>query len=234
MLFSFSERNYWNERSPASHGKSGVLVFTNVAVTSGIPDVMRRFEGVLSFGLQWEDDRTTARAKLAGAGWGNRLHAGWRDAWWLPDHRIRLTYPLECIEGAGETGIFDISVGIPMPSLVHAPAARDYPSAERVLNVLGRSIENSEFQAVFRGLGLGSLMAEAGKEIVDRADEHGFILYFDNIRCVPGGHPVCAGISFIRDSRPQRKTEHPPGSAGSTGERAGPCPALPMLLTRCT
>lgn len=70
MLFSFSERNYWNGRSIASHGKSGELIFTNVAVTAGIPDVMRRYEGDLLFGLQWEDDRTTARERLATAGLG--------------------------------------------------------------------------------------------------------------------------------------------------------------------
>jgi hypothetical protein len=199
VLFSFSERNYWNGRSVASHGKSGVLVFTNVAVTSGIPDVMRRYEGVLPFGLKWDDDRATARARLATAGWGSRLHAGRRDAWWLPDHRIRLTYQPECVEQAREPGIVDISVGIPMPLLAHAPAMHAFPSAEQVLDILGRSTGGADFQAVFREFGLASLMAEASREVVDRADEHGFILYFDSKRGVPGGHPVCTGISFIRD-----------------------------------
>ncbi|MHA8019284.1 hypothetical protein ACX94F_04375 [Stenotrophomonas hibiscicola] len=73
MLFSFSERNYWNGRSVASHGKSGELIFTNVAVTAGIPDVMRRYEGDLPFGLQWEDDRTTARERLATGGLRRQL-----------------------------------------------------------------------------------------------------------------------------------------------------------------
>ncbi|HDS1039184.1 TPA: hypothetical protein QDZ42_002159 [Stenotrophomonas maltophilia] len=199
MLFSFTDRNYWNGRSVASHGKSGVLVFTNVAVTSGIPGVMRRYEGVLPFGLRWEDDRTAARAKLAAEGWGNRLHAGRRDAWWLPDHRIRLTYQPECIEQAREPGIFDISVGIPMPLRVHAPAMHEFPSAERVLDIVGRSTNDPDFQAVFREFGLASLMVEASSEVVDRADEHGFILYFDSKRDTPGGHPVCTGISFVRD-----------------------------------
>lgn len=199
MLFSFSDRNYWNGRSVASHGKSRVLVFTNVAVTSGIPDVMRRYQGVLPFGLQWEDDRTTARAKLAAAGWGDRLHAGRRDAWWLPDYRIRLTYQPARIQRAAEPGIFDVSVGIPMPSLARASTMQEYPSAEQVLAVLGKSTGDADFQAVFRGFGLASLMAEASSEVVDRADEHGFILYFDSRRGVPGSHPVCIGISFVRD-----------------------------------
>ena len=199
MLFSFSERSYWNGQSIASHGKSGVLVFTNVAVTSGIPDVMRRYQGVLPFGLQWEDDRTTARAKLAAAGGGDRLHAGRRDAWWLPDYRIRLTYQPARIQRAAEPGIFDVSVGIPMPSLARASTMQEYPSAEQVLAVLGKSTGDADFQAVFRDLGLASLMAEASSEVVDRADEHGFILYFDSRRGVPGSHPVCTGISFVRD-----------------------------------
>ncbi|WP_445978761.1 hypothetical protein [Stenotrophomonas muris] len=199
MLFSFSERNYWNGRSVASHGKSGELIFTNVAVTAGIPDVMRRYEGGLPFGLQWEDDRTTARERLATAGFADRLHAGRRDAWWLPDHRIRLTYQAECIKQAGACGIFDISLGIPMRPLSRASATHDYPSAEQVLAVLGKSTDGTDFQAVFRDLGLASLMAEASSEVVDRADEHGFILYFGSGRGLPGSHPVCAGISFVRD-----------------------------------
>ncbi|HEL4405723.1 TPA: hypothetical protein UNK09_003991 [Stenotrophomonas maltophilia] len=199
MLFSFSERNYWNGRSVASHGKSGELIFTNVAVTAGIPDVMRRYEGDLPFGLQREDDRTTARERLATAGFGDSLHAGRRDAWWLPDYRIRLTYQAGCIKQAGACGIFDISLGIPMRPLACAPATCEYPSAEQVLAVLGRSTEDADFRAVFREFGLASLMAESSREVVDRADEHGFILYFDSKRGTPGGHPVCTGISFIRD-----------------------------------
>ncbi|WP_416056716.1 hypothetical protein [Stenotrophomonas maltophilia] len=199
MLLSFSERNYWNGRSVASHGRSGELIFTNVAVTAGIPDVMRRYEGDLPFGLQWEDDRTTARERLATAGFGDSLHAGRRDAWWLPEYRIRLTYQPECIEQAGARGIFDISLGIPMRPLARASATCGYPSAEQVFAVLGRSTEDADFQAVFRDLGLASLMAESSREVVDRADEHGFILYFDSKRGTPGGQPVCTGISFVRD-----------------------------------
>ncbi|MBA0387255.1 hypothetical protein D7U91_05365 [Stenotrophomonas maltophilia] len=199
MLFSFSERNYWNGRSIASHGKSGELIFTNVAVTAGIPDVMRRYEGDLLFGLQWEDDRTTARERLATAGFGDSLHAGRRDAWWLPDYRIRLTYQPGCIEQTGVPGIFDVSLGIPMRPLARASATHEYPSAEQVLAVLGKSTDDTDFQAVFRDLGLVSLMAEASSEVVDRADEHGFILYFDSRQGVPGSHPVCTGISFVRD-----------------------------------
>lgn len=199
ILFSFSERNYWNGRSVASHGRSGELIFTNVAVTAGIPDVMRRYEGDLPFGLQWEDDRTTARERLVTTGFGDRLHAGRRDAWWLPDYRIRLTYQPECIKQAEACGIFDISLGIPLRPLAGAPATRQHPSAEQVLAVLGRSTGDADFQTVFRELGLASLMAEASMEVVDRADEHGFILYFDGTRGGPGGHPVCTGISFIRD-----------------------------------
>ncbi|AWH38225.1 hypothetical protein C1929_16375 [Stenotrophomonas sp. ZAC14D1_NAIMI4_6] len=199
MLFSFSERNYWNGRSVTSHGRSGQLIFTNVAVTAGIPDVMRRYEGELPFGLQWEDDRTAARKRFVVAGFGDRLHAGKRDAWWLPEYRIRLTYQPECIKQAGACGIFDISLGIPMRPLARAPATPEYPSAEQVLAVLGRSTNDPDFQVVFRGLGLASLMAEASSEVVDRADEHGFILYFDSRQGVPGGQPVCTGISFVRD-----------------------------------
>lgn len=199
MIFSFSERNYWNGRSVASHGKSGALIFTNVAVTAGTPDVTRRYEGNLPFGLQWEDDRTKARERLVTAGFGVSLHAGRRDAWWLPDYRIRLTYQPECIRQAGMCEIFDISLGIAMRPLARAPATREYPSAEQVLAVLGRSTEDADFQAVFRELGLAGLVAESSREVVDRADEHGFILYFDSKRDTPSGHPVCTGISFIRD-----------------------------------
>ncbi|PJL59773.1 hypothetical protein B9Y82_13980 [Stenotrophomonas maltophilia] len=199
MLFSFSERNYWNGRSVASHGRSGELIFTNVAVTAGIPDVMRRYEGELPFGLQWEDDRTMARERLVMAGFGDSLHAGRRDAWWLPDYRIRLTYQPGCIERAGGPGIFDISLGIPMRPLARAPATREYPSAEQVVAALGRSTDDADFQAVFREFGLASLIAEASREIVDRADEHGFILYFDSRRRVSGSHPVYTGISFVRE-----------------------------------
>ncbi|TIE14847.1 hypothetical protein DI041_19775 [Stenotrophomonas maltophilia] len=199
MLFSFSERNYWNGRSVASHGKSGELIFTNVAVTAGIPDVTRRYEGDLPFGLQWEDDRTKARERLVTAGFGDSLHAGRRDAWWLPDYRIRLTYQSQCIKQAGACGIFDISLGIPMRPLARTPATREYPSAEQVVAALGRSTDDAHFQAVFREFGLASLIAEASREIVDRADEHGFILYFDSKRRTLGGRPVCTGISFIHD-----------------------------------
>lgn len=199
MLFSFSERNYWNGRSATSHGRSGELIFTNVAVTAGIPDVMRRYEGELPFRLQWDDDRTAARKRLVMAGFGDRLHAGKRDAWWLPEYRIRLTYQPGCIERAGVPGIFDISLGIPMRPLARAPATPEYPSAEQVLAVLGRSTDDADFQAVFRELGLASLVAGSSREVVDRADEHGFILYFDSKQGTPGGHPVCTGISFVRD-----------------------------------
>lgn len=199
MLFSFSECNYWNGRSVASHGKSGELIFTNVAVTAGIPDVTRRYEGDLPFGLQWEDDRTKARQRLVTAGFGDSLHAGRRDAWWLPDYRIRLTYQSQCIKQAGACGIFDISLGIPMCPLARTPATREYPSAEQVVAALGRSTDDAHFQAVFREFGLASLIAEASREIVDRADEHGFILYFDSKRRTLGGRPVCTGISFIHD-----------------------------------
>lgn len=199
MLFSFSERNYWNGRSVASHGKSGELIFTNVAVTAGIPDVTRRYEGDLPFGLQWEDDRTKARERLVTAGFGDSLHAGRRDAWWLPDYRIRLTYQSQCIKQAGACGIFDISLGIPMRPLARTPATREYPSAEQVVAALGRSTDDAHFQAAFREFGLASLIAEASREIVDRADEHGFILYFDSKRRTLGGRPVCTGISFVHD-----------------------------------
>lgn len=199
MLFSFSERNYWNGRSVASHGKSGELIFTNVAVTAGIPDVTRRYEGDLPFGLQWEDDRTKVRERLVTAGFGDSLHAGRRDAWWLPDYRIRLTYQSQFIKQAGACGIFDISLGIPMRPLARTPATREYPSAEQVVAALGRSTDDAHFQAVFREFGLASLIAEASREIVDRADEHGFILYFDSKRRTLGGRPVCTGISFIHD-----------------------------------
>lgn len=199
MLFSFSERNYWNGRSVTSHGRSGELIFTNVAVTAGIPDVMRRYEGELPFGLQWDDDRTAARKRLVVAGFGDSFHAGKRDAWWLPEYRIRLTYQPECLEQAGARGILDISLGIPMRPLARASATCGYPSAEQVLAVLGRSTDDADFQAVFREVGLESLMAEASREIVDRTEEHGFILYFDSKRGVSGGQPVCTAISFVRD-----------------------------------
>lgn len=70
MLFSFSERNYWEGLPITSHGRSNTLIFTNIAITSGKPHIMRPYTGNdLPFDLHWSDDRTRAREKLAKAGW---------------------------------------------------------------------------------------------------------------------------------------------------------------------
>ncbi len=153
MLFSFSERNYWEGLQVTSHGKSDTLIFTNVAVTAGIPDVMRRYVGSeLPFGLQWEDDRVKAREKLAAAGWSNRLHAYKRDAWWLPDYHIRLTYQPGSIDQPEEPGIFDISLGIPMPASAEPFPPRYYPMPDQVYDLFGESPASPTFQSLFARL----------------------------------------------------------------------------------
>ncbi|MDI3708566.1 hypothetical protein QK360_00380 [Pseudomonas aeruginosa] len=200
MLFSFSERNYWEGLQVTSHGKSDTLIFTNVAVTSGIPDVMRRYVGSeLPFGLQWEDDRVKAREKLAAAGWSNRLHAYKRDAWWLPDYHIRLTYQPGSIDQPEEPGIFDISLGIPMPASAEPFPPRYYPMPDQVYDLFGESPASPTFQSLFRDFDPIRLMTEAELEIVDRKHEYGFALYFDKTRRTPDGRPSFAGINMCRD-----------------------------------
>ncbi|HFT8628363.1 TPA: hypothetical protein ACGSTE_005910 [Pseudomonas aeruginosa] len=200
MLFSFSERNYWEGLQVTSHGKSDTLIFTNVAVTAGIPDVMRRYVGSeLPFGLQWEDDRVKAREKLAAAGWSNRLHAYKRDAWWLPDYHIRLTYQPGSIDQPEEPGIFDISLGIPMPASAEPFPPRYYPMPDQVYDLFGESPASPTFQSLFRDFDPIRLMTEAELEIVDRKHEYGFALYFDKTRRTPDGRPSFAGINMCRD-----------------------------------
>ncbi|MFJ4352762.1 hypothetical protein ACIPZ5_17895 [Pseudomonas sp. NPDC089428] len=200
MLFSFTERNYWEGLLPASHGKSDTLIFTNVAVTAGVPNIMRRYTGSeLPFGLQWDDDRAMARQRLVAAGWGNQLHAYKRDAWWLPDYHIRLTYQPGNIYQPEEPGIFDISLGIPMPPSADSFPPRRYPTPEQVCNLFGSSPANHAFQDVFRDFDPFALMAESEFEVVERKHEYGFSLYFDKVRRAPDGLPSFAGINMCRD-----------------------------------
>lgn len=209
MLFSFSERNYWEGLQITSHGKSGALIFTNIAVTAGIPNVMRRYLGSdLPFDLQWEDDRAKARKKLEVVGWGEQLHAYKRDAWWLPDYHIRLTYQPGNIYLPEELGIFDISLGIPMPASAEPFPPHHYPTPEQIFSLFGESPASAAFQHLFRDFDPITLITDSESEIVERKHEYGFSLYFDNRCRASDGHPSFAGINMCRDrmgsSRPWR------------------------------
>ncbi|EST16548.1 hypothetical protein EDP1_2638 [Pseudomonas putida S610] len=200
MLFSFTERNYWEGLPISSHGKSDTLIFTNVAVTAGIPNVLRRYTGSeLPFGLQWDDDRATARARMAAAGWEGQLHAYKRDAWWLPDYNIRLTYQPGNIYQPEEPGIFDISLGIPMPTSAAPFPPRRYPTAKQLCTLFGSSPANPAFQQLFRDFNPIKLLEDSALEVVERKHEYGFSLYFDKVRRAPDGYPSFAGINMCRD-----------------------------------
>ncbi|WP_400564410.1 hypothetical protein ACFELC_23695 [Pseudomonas aeruginosa] len=194
MRFTFTERNYWEGLKASLHGKSKALIFTNVTVIAGIP-------GVLPFGLQWKDDRATTRKKLLVAGWGDRLRAhGRRDVWWLPDYRIRVTYQPGDIDPPEAPAIFEISLGIPMPTSVEPFHRRRYPTPEQVCGLFGESPASPMFLTLFGDFDPIRLMTFAvGQEVVDRKHEYGFALYFDKARRAPDGRPSFAGISMCRD-----------------------------------
>ena len=200
MLFSFSERNYLEGREPATHGRSRALIFTNVAITAGIPDVMCRYAGsALPFGLDWEDNRSQAREKLAAAGWGIRLRAYKRDAWWLPDHRVRLTYQPGDIGRPERSGIFDISLGVPMPASAKPSFLREYPTCDQIIGLFGVSPASPRFQALFRDFDPVAICAQATMEVVDRDRTFGFSLCFDKARPAQDGQPSFAGVVMCRD-----------------------------------
>ena len=200
MLLSFSERNYWEGFQVRSYGRSNTLILTNVAITAGIPGVMRRFpDSELPFDLRWNDDRLSARGKLAAAGWDHHLHAYKRDAWWLPDYHIRLTYQPGDINQQEEHGIFDISLGIPMPASKTPVPPRRYPTPDQVYALFGSSPAAAAFQAAFQDFEPTNLVLEAEQEIVERKHEYGFALYFDKARPAADGRPSFSGINMCRD-----------------------------------
>jgi len=200
MLFSFSERNYWEGLPVTSHGRSNTLIFTNVAITSGIPSIMRPYtDNDLPFDLHWSDDRTIAREKLAKAGWGKQLHAYKRDAWWLPNYHIRLTYQPGDINAPEMPGIFDISLGISMPPSNEPFPPYEYPSIDQIYKLLGQSPATPDFQDLFRDFDPARLANEAESEIVERKSHYGFSLYFDKTKRASDGRPSFAGINMCRD-----------------------------------
>ncbi|MBV4481519.1 hypothetical protein [Pseudomonas khavaziana] len=199
MLFSFSERNYWENLPITSHGKSRILIFTNLALSAGISGLLSRYEGNIPFNLLWEDSRTEARKKMASLGFESSLHAYKRDAWWLENYRVRLTYQPGDINRPDKPGLFDVSLGIPMPISPPSLPLRSYPTSEEVFSLFGKSATNPLFHRVFDDFEPKQLEIDAEQEIVDRKREYGFALYFDTKLRLADGSPTFVGINMCRD-----------------------------------
>lgn len=199
LLLSFTERNYWENLPENLHGKSDELVFTNIAATSGIPGSVKCYEGEMPFGLDWGDTRAQARAKLAALGHDAVLHAYKRDAWWLADYRLRVTYQPGDLGQAEQTGLYDISLGITMPPSDAPFVAVAYPEPEQIRDLFGRSAGSAEFRRAFRDFDPDGLVAAVEHEAVNRKREFGFELYFDLRRRADDGTPAFVGLDMVRD-----------------------------------
>ncbi|KRB03393.1 hypothetical protein [Lysobacter sp. Root690] len=199
MLLSFTERNYWENLPENLHGKSDELVFTNISVTSGIPGRIKPYDGEMPFGLDWNDTRAQARDRLVAQGHGDVLHAYKRDAWWLADYRLRVTYQPGDLGQAEQAGLYDISLGIAMPASDAPFVAADYPSPEQIRDLFGRSAHSEEFRRAFRDFDPDGLVAAVEHEAVNRKCEFGFELYFDPRHRADDGTPAFVGLDMVRD-----------------------------------
>jgi hypothetical protein len=199
ILLSFTERNYWDNLPPRLHGKSTELIFRNIAITSGIPGDMRAYDGVMPFGLDWTDSRSQVRAKMAALGHDDRLHAYKRDAWWLPDYRVRVTYRPGDMNRTEQPGLFDISLGLPLPASSVPPAPLAYPRPEEIVALFGQSIHSPAFRHAFRDFDPDDLAESLEDEAINRKREFGFELYFDPKRPASDGTAGFAGLDMTRD-----------------------------------
>ncbi|HSX62441.1 MAG TPA: hypothetical protein VLF18_19830 [Tahibacter sp.] len=199
MLLCFTERNYWENMPTRLHGRGDELVFRNVALTSGIPGDMLGYDGPMPFGLAWSDTRDEVRSKMAALGHADRLHAYKRDAWWLPDHHVRVTYQPGDMNVREEPGIFDISLGI-LPTDGSAPPEKThYPSPADIVSLFGHPITSPAFRDAFRDFDPDDLAEAVDGEAIDRKREFGFELYFDPKQRAADGTPGFAGIDMTRD-----------------------------------
>lgn len=199
MLLCFTERNYWENMPPRLHGRGSELVFRNIALTSGVPGDMLGYEGKLPFGLAWSDTREQVRTKMAEFGHAGRLHAYKRDAWWLRDYHLRVTYQPGDMNRREEPGLFDISLGILLPATSPLPAVPHYPSPADIVALFGASIRSQAFRDAFRDFDPDDLAEAIDDEAIDRKREFGFELYFDPKQRAADGTPGFAGIDLTRD-----------------------------------
>lgn len=200
ILLAFTDRYYRENKPRRLHGTSGDLIFDNIAVTAGIPDVMRRYAGQMPFGLSWDDTRDQARSKMSAHGHGDLLHAYKRDAWWLPDYRVRVTYQPGDMKAPEQPGIFDISMGIGLPpSPPVMGKQRYYPSPDELRALFGQSATSEMFRNAFRSFDPDDLIDSVPREAIDRKRKYGFELYFAPDRRAPDGSHAFVGIDMTRD-----------------------------------
>ena len=200
ILLAFTDKYYQENSARHLHGKSGVLIFDNIAITSGIPDVMRCYEGEMPFGLEWTDTRETVRAKMTALGHAEKLHAYTRDAWWLDEYNVRITYSPETKkDNINNSTIHEISIGLRRPATITTRPASDYPSINQLRNLFGKSAGSIEFREAFHHFDPDKLMADISLEAINRKREYGFEIYFDPKRPAADGSPSFVGIDMVRD-----------------------------------
>ena len=194
LMLYFQDDAYVRNLSPRRWGKSH-LVLRSVVACSGIENKVKRYEGALPYGLDWEDTRTQARDKLR-TGEAGVLHAGWRDCWWQADRYTIVNYqPGEF--GQPETpGIFEVIQGLFLPSCPKPLNEDSYPDATALLGLLGKPIHSANFLNAFTDFGVSEWELD---EHIDLRREYGVEIYLYAEQPLNSEGPRVAGINLLRD-----------------------------------
>jgi hypothetical protein len=189
--FGFQDQAAWRGEDVVAFGR-GPMVLTQIYFYGLHPNV-RPYAGALPYGLRLEDDRATARARLAA--FESTRHSHLRDTWDTPRCRVTTSHD------AGSGSLQFVFCTLPEPPLAPlAYALAPPPSIAELVGVLDRPLSDAQ---VWRVLGRFGLVAKAGAidetGQADFSDPHGIVVDFVRSDADAGGEPVVATLMLLRE-----------------------------------
>lgn len=117
----------------------GDMVLSQLYFYSGHDDI-QRYAGTLPFGLQWGDDRSIARRRLAA--FEDSRHSHLTDAWDVPGYRLTATY-------ADDTGGLSRVVCRRLPEPIPSGHAAVVPPLLSLIGAFGESVASQTFAGLW-------------------------------------------------------------------------------------
>jgi hypothetical protein len=186
--FGFEDEASWRGLDESEQGR-GPMVLTQLYLYGDHADVLP-YRGILPFGLQLRDDRTTVRAKLAALEGTRRSYQ--RDTWELPEFRMTVAY------AGGGSHIEFILCALrpdPLPTLDDDEIAQ-VPVIETIIALLGRPWQDRAVREALVPLGVDWHTRDTGQgRVANFRATHGFEVGFQ----APTGVLVFSYAVFYRD-----------------------------------